>query len=223
MITSVSGRSSSASLGALLVEVIRPGGEVFREAGELGAADRDAGAFPDDILGLPEPPAGQVIRRQGPHPQGIGIIREDLPGVGGVQVRLAAVAVGHPGNPDRPEHARHAPAVPGLHAAVTDPRGARDPLSPLLARGIDAGRGLQQPPLQLAALFPDHFLPLPVIADTGPRPLPRPRARRTAPPGLRAPPPAPPLAGASVPSSRTCLTVTANLTVTAAPPDACRE
>src|ERR1019366_391310 len=55
--------------GALLVEVVRPGGEVFREPGELGAADRDPGAGLDDVLGLPEPPAGQVIRRQGPHPQ----------------------------------------------------------------------------------------------------------------------------------------------------------
>src|ERR1019366_2656661 len=96
-----------------------------------------------------------------------GIVGEDLPGVGGVKVRLAPVPVGHPGDPDRPEHAGHAPAVPRLDAAVTDPRGARDPGSPLLAGGIDVERGLQQPPLQLASLGPDDLLPLPVIEVPG--------------------------------------------------------
>ena len=51
--------------GPFLVEVVRPGREVFREAGELGAADRDAGAGLDDLLGLPEP-----ARRPGGRPPG---------------------------------------------------------------------------------------------------------------------------------------------------------
>ena len=119
--------------GAFLVEVARPGGEVFREPGELGAAaDRDAGAGLDDLLGLPEPAAGQVKGRQGAHAEGVRVTGQDLPGVGGVQVRLAPVPVGHPGDPDRPEHAGHAPSVPFLHdpcripaALVTPPAAAR--------------------------------------------------------------------------------------------------
>ena len=59
--------------GAFLVEVARPGGEVLGQAGELGAADGDAGAGLDDLLGLPEPAAGQVEGRQGPHPQGVRV------------------------------------------------------------------------------------------------------------------------------------------------------
>jgi hypothetical protein len=153
--------------GALLVEVVRPGGQVFCQAGELGAADRDPGAGLDDVLGLPEPAAGQVIRRQGAHAQGVRVVGEDPPGAGGVQVRLAAVPVRHPGDPDRPGHARHAPAVPGLDAAVRDPCGAGDLPGPLLAGGVDRERGLQQPPLQLTALRPDHVLPFPEIAEPG--------------------------------------------------------
>ena len=153
--------------GAFLVEVARPGGEVLGEPGELGAADRDPGAGLDDLLGLPEPAAGQVEGRQGPHAQGVRVAGQDLPGVGRVQVRLAAVAVGHPGDPDRPEHAGQAPAVAFFHGAVPDPRGARDPGGPLLAGGVDVERGLQQPPLQLPALLADHLLPLPVIAEPG--------------------------------------------------------
>ena len=45
--------------GAFLVEVARPGGEVLGQAGELGAADGDAGAGLDDLLGLPEPTAAR--------------------------------------------------------------------------------------------------------------------------------------------------------------------
>ena len=153
--------------GAFLVEVARPGGEVFREPGELGAADRDAGAGLDDLLGLPEPAAGQVKGRQGAHAEGVRVAGQDLPGVGGVQVRLAPVPVGHPGDPDRPEHAGHAPSVPFLHDPVPDPRGAGDPAGPLLAGAVDVERGLQQPPLQLPALLADHLLPLPVIAEPG--------------------------------------------------------
>ena len=153
--------------GAFLVEVARPHGEVFGEAGELGTADRDAGAGLDDLLGLPEPARGQVEGRQGPHAQGVRVFGQDLPGVSGVQVRLAAVGVGIPGDPDRSEHAGHSPAVPGLDGAVPDPGGAREPVSPLLAGAVDVPRGLQQPPLQLAALVPDHLLPLPVIVVPG--------------------------------------------------------
>ena len=151
--------------GALLVEVAGPGGKVVREPGELGTADAHPGAGLDDLLGLPEPASGQVIRHQGPHSQGVRVIGEDPPGVSRIQVRLAAVPVGHPADPDRPEHARHAPLVPGFDAAVRDPRGARDPPGPLLAGSVDRERGLQQPPLQLPALLPDHLLPLPEIAE----------------------------------------------------------
>ena len=114
MITSLSGRSVVRVAGAFLVEVVRPGGEVLGQPGELGAADRDPGAGLDDLLGLPEPAGGQVIGRQGPHPQGVRVIGQDPPGVGRVQVRLAAVAVGHPGDPDRPEDAGHAPVMARL-------------------------------------------------------------------------------------------------------------
>ena len=145
------------------VEVTRPGREFFREAGELRAADGDAGAGLDHLLGLPEPAAGQVEGSQRPHPQRVGVIGQDLPGISRVQVRLPPVPVGHPGHPDRPEHARHAPAMAPFHAAVPDPRRARDPLRPLLAGKVQVERGLQQPPLQLAAFLPDHLLPLPVI------------------------------------------------------------
>ena len=54
-----------------------------------------------------------------------------------------------------------------FHAAVRDPRRARDPGSPFLPGAVDVERGLQQPPLQLAPLLPDHLLPLPVIAEPG--------------------------------------------------------
>ena len=167
MITSLSGCSVFRVAGAFLVEVVRPGREVLRQAGELGAADGDAGAGLDDLLGLPEPAGGQVEGRQGPHPQGVRVVGQDLPGISRVQVRLAPVPVGHPGDPDRPEHAGHAPAVPVLDGAVPDPGSARDPLGPLLAGGVDVERGLQQPPLQLAALLADHLLPLPVIEVPG--------------------------------------------------------
>ena len=66
--------------GALLVEVVRPGGEILGQAGELGAADRDAGAGLDDLLGLPEPARGQVEGRQGPHPQGVRVTGQDPAG-----------------------------------------------------------------------------------------------------------------------------------------------
>ena len=45
----------------------------------------------DDLPGLPEPAGGQVEGRQGPHPQRVGVARQDQPGVSGVQVRLAPV------------------------------------------------------------------------------------------------------------------------------------
>ena len=120
MITSLSGCSSSSASRERSSRTCRPGGEVLGQAGELGAADGDAGAGLDDLLGLPEPAAGQVEGRQEPHAQGVRVAGQDLPGVGGVQVRLAAVAVGHPGDPDRPEHAGQAPAVVFFHAAVRD-------------------------------------------------------------------------------------------------------
>src|ERR1035437_8224143 len=69
--------------GAPGVEVARPGGEVFREAGKLGAADLHAGAGLDDLLGLPEPARGQVEGPQFPHPQGVRVAGQDLRGVGG--------------------------------------------------------------------------------------------------------------------------------------------
>ena len=223
MITSLSGcSSSSASRERSGVEVVRPGGEVLGEPGELGAADRDAGAGLDDLLGLPEPARGQVEGRQGPHPQRVRVARQDQPGVSRVQVRLAPVPVGLPGDPDRPEHAGHAPAVAFLHDAVPDPGGARDPRGPLLAGGVDVERGLQQPPLQLAALGPDHLLPLPVIEV--PRLLRGPgRQPANCSAGAASAAASSPSSGTSLPSSRTCLIVTENLTVTAAPPDACRE
>jgi hypothetical protein len=56
-----------------------------------------------------------VKGRQGPHAQGVRVIGPDLPGVGRVQVRLAAVAVGQPRDADRPEHAGQASVMPGLH------------------------------------------------------------------------------------------------------------
>ena len=58
--------------GAFLVEVARPGGEVLGQAGELGAADGDAGAGLDDRLGLPEPAAGQVEGRRDRMPREYG-------------------------------------------------------------------------------------------------------------------------------------------------------
>ena len=90
------------------------------------------------------------------------------------------------------------------------------------AGAVDVERGLQQPPLQLAPLLADHLLPLPVIEVSGlvrgpgrqPGELLRGAAQRAA---------SSPSSGASLPSSRTCLTVTENLTVTAAPPGACQE
>ena len=66
--------------GALLVEVVRPGGEILGQAGELGAADRHPGAGLDDVLGLPEPAAGQVERRQGAHAQGVRVAGQDPAG-----------------------------------------------------------------------------------------------------------------------------------------------
>jgi hypothetical protein len=153
--------------GPLLVEVPGPGSEVLGQSGQLGAADGDAGAGLDHLLGLPEPARGQVEGRQRPHPQGVRVAGQDLPRVGRVHVRLAAAAVSLPGGPDRPEHAGHAPPVPGLDDAVPDPGSAGDPLSALLARGIDVECGLRQPPLQLAAPGPDRLLPLPVVEVAG--------------------------------------------------------
>src|ERR1019366_7796504 len=106
--------------GALLAEVARPGGEVLGEAGELGAADRDAGPGLDDLLGLPEPARGQVEGRQGRHAQGVRVPGQDPPGISGIEVRLAAVAARHPGDPDRPEHAGPAPPLAGPAGARAD-------------------------------------------------------------------------------------------------------
>ena len=153
--------------GALLVEAARPGGEVPGEPGELGAAGRDPGPGLDDLLGLPVPAGGQVIGGQGAHAQGVRVIGQDLPGVGRVQVRLTPVPVGHPRDPHGPEDARQAPAVPGLHGPVPYPGGARDLRDALFPGGVQVERGLQQPPLQLAALGPDHLLPLPVVQVPG--------------------------------------------------------
>jgi len=45
------------------------------------------------------------------------------------------------------------------------PRGAGDLPDPLLPSAVQVERGLQQPPLQLAAVGPDHLLPLPVVQE----------------------------------------------------------
>lgn len=107
--------------------------------------------------------------------------------------------------------------LPGPGAAVRYPRGAGDLRDAFLPRGIQVGRGLQQPPLQLAALGPDHVLPLPVVAE--PRLVRSPGQQpgellRGIGQGRRQLP----SAGASLPSSRTCLTVTGTVTATAVPP-----
>ena len=203
--------------GALVVEVIGPGGQVRGQAGQLGTADPHPGPGLDDLLGLPVPAAGQVIRRQGAHPQRVGVIGQRPPGVRRVQVRLAPVAVGQPRRADRPEDAHHAPVMACLHAAVPDPRGAGDLPDPLLARGVDGERGLQQPPLQLPPRLGDHLLPLPVIQAAGL--LRRPGEHRGELPG-RAGQRRRQLAvhRASLPSSRTCVTVTETETATAGPP-----
>src|SRR5216684_794493 len=151
--------------GAFLVEVTGPGGEVPGQAGQLGAADRDPGPGLDDLLRLPVPAGGEVEGGQGAHPHGVGVIGQDLPGVGGIEVRLAPVTVGQPRDPHGAEDARRAPAVPGLDGAMPDPRGARDLRNPLLPRAVEGERCLQQPPLQLAALLADHLLPLPVVQE----------------------------------------------------------
>ena len=49
--------------------------------------------------------------------------------------------------------------MPGLGGAVPDPGHAGDLRHPLLSRAVQRERGLQQPPLQLPALLPDHLLP----------------------------------------------------------------
>ena len=51
--------------GPLLIEVVRPGGQVLGQAGELGAADSHAGAGLDDLLGLPEPARRLMITCDG--------------------------------------------------------------------------------------------------------------------------------------------------------------
>src|SRR5487761_1382541 len=84
--------------GALLVEVIRPRGEVPRDPGELGVADLHAGPVRDDLLGLPVPRAGQVEGDQGAQPHRVRVGGHHRPGVSGVQVLLAPVPVGHPGD-----------------------------------------------------------------------------------------------------------------------------
>ena len=147
------------------VEVIRPGGEVPGEPGELGAADRDPGPGPDDLLHLPVPSGRQVESGQGAHPQRVGVIGQGLPGIGGIQVRLAPVAVRHAGDPHGAEDARQAPALPGLDAAMGYPRSAGDVRDPLLPRAVEGERGLQQAPLQFPALLADHVLPLPVVQE----------------------------------------------------------
>ena len=131
----------------------------------------------------PNPPAARWIGGQGAHAQGVRVLGQDPPGVGGVQVRLAAVAVGHPADPDRPEDAGHAPAVPCLHGAVPDPGRARD-----LPRSAPPARcpGRTWPPAAAAAAPgppPRSPPPAPRGPGTPPRPPPRPAARRTAPPG----------------------------------------
>ena len=81
------------------------------------------------------------------------------------------------------------------------------------SRATSFERGLQQPPLQLAAPGPDHLLPLPVVEV--PRLLSGPGGqacellRRGGEPRRHFP-----SSGASLPSSRTCLIVTENLTAT---------
>ncbi len=159
----VAGRAAARAAGPLLVEVIGPGGQVRSKAGELRAADCDPGPVPDCLLGLPVPSAGQVAGGQGAHPQRVRVVGQHPPGIGRVQVRLAAVAVGQPRRPDRPEHAHHAPVVPLLHAAVPDPGRAADLRDTHLACAVDGEGGLQQLPLQLPPGLADHRLPLPVV------------------------------------------------------------
>ena len=117
--------------GPLVVELIHPAGQVPGQAGQLRPADRHPGAGLDDLLGLPVPAFGQVIGDQGPHPQRVGVLGQDPPGVRRVQVGLAPVAVGQPHGPDRPEDAHHAPVVALLDGAVPDPRRAGDLLGPV--------------------------------------------------------------------------------------------
>jgi hypothetical protein len=214
----VTGRlASSASRARSGVEVIRPGGEVPARPASWARPIRDPGPGPDDLLRLPVPAGRQVESGQGAHPQRVGVIGQDPPGIGGIQVRLAPVAVRHAGDPHGAEDARQAPVMPGLHAAVPDPRGAGDLRDPLLPRAVEGERGLQQLPLQLPALLADHVLPLPVVQE--PRFLRRPGQqpgellRRAGSAAASSP-----STGASVPSSRTCLTVTDNVTATAVPP-----
>ena len=97
------------------------------------------------------------------------------------------------------------------------PRGAGDVRDPLLPRAVEGERGLQQAPLQFPALLADHVLPLSVVQEPrfvrcpGQQPgelLRRAGQRRRQLPVHRA----------SVPSSRTCLTVTDNVTATVVPP-----
>jgi hypothetical protein len=148
-----------------------------------------------------------VKGRQGPHAQGVGVNGQDLPGVGRVQVRLAAVAAGQPRDADQPEHAGQAPLMPGLHAAVPDTRRAGDLRNPLLASAVDRERGLQQPTLQLPARLADCLLPLPVIQLAGIRRRPASIAENCS-AVLASAAASSPSARASLPSSFVCVTET---------------
>jgi hypothetical protein len=148
-----------------------------------------------------------VKGRQGPHAQGVGVNGQDLPGVGRVQVRLAAVAAGQPRDADQPEHAGQTPLMPGLHAAVPDTRRAGDLRNPLLASAVDRERGLQQPTLQLPARLADCLLPLPVIQLAGIRRRPASIAENCS-AVLASAAASSPSARASLPSSFVCVTET---------------
>jgi hypothetical protein len=149
--------------GAFPVEIIGPGGEALRDPGQLGVADPHPGPVLDDLLGLPVSRGGQVEGGQGAHPHRVRVAGQDLPGVSGVQVLLVPVPVSHPGDPHGAEDAGQSPLLLGLHGPVPDPRGARDLRRPFLPGGVQAERGLQQPPLQLPALPHDRLLALPVV------------------------------------------------------------
>ena len=176
-------RARVRAAGPFLVEAAGPGGQVRGQAGQLRPPDPHPGPVPDDLLGLPVPAGRQVTGRQGAHPQRVRVIGQHPPGIGRVQVRLAPVTAGQPRRPDRPEDARKAPVMAFLHAAVADPRRARDLHDPLLPRPVDREGGLQQLPLQLPARLADHRLPLPVISagrvSRGPRDHLRELPRRT--------------------------------------------
>jgi hypothetical protein len=163
----VAGGEVGGAQGALVVEVGHPASEVVGDLGDLGEADGEAGALGDDLLGLAVAAGRDVVGDQGAHPEGVGVLGERPAGVGGVEVRLTAVAVREPGHPDRTEDTGHAPVVAGLGAAVADPCLRHQILDALLAGGVEGEGGLQQRALQFPAVLLERLLPLAVVERAG--------------------------------------------------------